>query len=238
MTKIKSSLWTSKDIKTLTDLYGTIPNKDLAIKLNRNKRAIATKAHFLKLPNRRRYWSSQDLDYLKRYYRIYGRKKLARNLNRTYQTVQTMLSKLGLVSLKTRKDVWTEEEIANLKLWYNRFTAQNIGTKLNRPISSIYHKANRLGLMGNIKTGIVRSSDIRGVSNEWYLLRNIVNTRDHNRCLICGYDKHISTHHIQQVRHGGSNNPSNLVTLCPNCHKEADSGDHSQDYLRGLIVGV
>ena len=41
-----------------------------------------------------------------------------------------------------------------------------------------------------------------------------------DRCFICAEDNaHVlEEHHIIPRRHGGSNDPENLVTLCSNCH--------------------
>jgi hypothetical protein len=41
-----------------------------------------------------------------------------------------------------------------------------------------------------------------------------------DRCFICGEDNpHVlEEHHIVPRRHGGSDDPENLVTLCANCH--------------------
>jgi hypothetical protein len=39
-------------------------------------------------------------------------------------------------------------------------------------------------------------------------------------------------HHIVPRKEGGPNDPSNLVVLCPNCHRKADRGVISQSKLR------
>lgn len=40
-------------------------------------------------------------------------------------------------------------------------------------------------------------------------------------CEICGYDfkSILQIHHIKPVSLGGTNKKSNLIILCPNCHK-------------------
>lgn len=49
------------------------------------------------------------------------------------------------------------------------------------------------------------------------------------KCIICGYDRHIETCHIKEIKEfspdtkiGIVNDPSNLVLLCPNHHWELD----------------
>jgi hypothetical protein len=56
--------------------------------------------------------------------------------------------------------------------------------------------------------------------------------RDDARCRICGFDAIVEVHHIIPRRDGGSDDPSNLITLCPNHHTMADRGLISGDSLR------
>ena len=57
---------------------------------------------------------------------------------------------------------------------------------------------------------------------EWRKLRNAILYRDRQICLRC--DKRhraknkLSVHHLLPRANGGSNDPSNLVTLCHRCH--------------------
>jgi len=41
------------------------------------------------------------------------------------------------------------------------------------------------------------------------------------RCYVCGFDYEpiLETHHILPQKSGGSDEPTNLVRLCPNCHR-------------------
>lgn len=60
------------------------------------------------------------------------------------------------------------------------------------------------------------------------------------KCAICGWRlpsneplKHgCQLHHIKHVSDGGTNNVSNLILLCPNCHKMAHSGFIPESELR------
>lgn len=40
----------------------------------------------------------------------------------------------------------------------------------------------------------------------------------------CTHTHYLECHHIISRRLGGTNHPSNLVYLCPNCHASADKG--------------
>lgn len=52
-----------------------------------------------------------------------------------------------------------------------------------------------------------------------------VKERDGNICIRCGSDENLVVHHIIPIDGDGSNDISNLVTLCPNCHREAHGGN-------------
>jgi 5-methylcytosine-specific restriction endonuclease McrA len=70
-------------------------------------------------------------------------------------------------------------------------------------------------------------------SEEWKYLRQYVQKRDHYRCVKCGRNGRSShggygrpyvglvVHHIKPLNHGGTNEISNLQTLCKECHEQA-----------------
>ena len=43
--------------------------------------------------------------------------------------------------------------------------------------------------------------------------------RDNNKCTNCEYNLVLDAHHIIPVCGGGKDTLSNLITLCPNCHR-------------------
>jgi 5-methylcytosine-specific restriction endonuclease McrA len=43
--------------------------------------------------------------------------------------------------------------------------------------------------------------------------------KEQGMCLFCGTIYNLEKHHIIQKRFGGSNDPKNIVLLCPNCHR-------------------
>lgn len=53
-------------------------------------------------------------------------------------------------------------------------------------------------------------------------------------CCICGQKYFIDVHHIKPRNEGGNHKPSNLVVLCPTCHRAADRGVYSRRILRKL----
>lgn len=50
-----------------------------------------------------------------------------------------------------------------------------------------------------------------------------VKNRDGYRCRRCGtqYGR-LTAHHVKQLHEGGSDHPSNGITLCDDCHKKVD----------------
>lgn len=64
---------------------------------------------------------------------------------------------------------------------------------------------------------------------EWRLLRDQILARDNFTCLRCDkkfrYKKNLSVHHVIPRADGGSNDPTNLVTLCNPCHDYVEVND-------------
>ena len=54
--------------------------------------------------------------------------------------------------------------------------------------------------------------------------RELVLRRDKHRCRNCENHLDVEVHHIQFRHEGGSNDASNLVTLCPTCHASVHRG--------------
>jgi 5-methylcytosine-specific restriction endonuclease McrA len=55
---------------------------------------------------------------------------------------------------------------------------------------------------------------------DWVVLRRIVLKRDRRHCQNCkAHGTRLDVHHVVPVSVGGSNNLTNLLTLCFACHK-------------------
>lgn len=59
---------------------------------------------------------------------------------------------------------------------------------------------------------------------KWKFIKEQTMIRDDYRCTVCGFDFHVHVHHIVPLSEGGTNDFSNLITLCPNHHCMADLG--------------
>jgi predicted restriction endonuclease len=49
-----------------------------------------------------------------------------------------------------------------------------------------------------------------------------VKKRDGYRCRVCGATEHLIAHHNRPLHAGGTDEPSNGITLCPVHHRQAD----------------
>ncbi|MCP4360097.1 MAG: DEAD/DEAH box helicase [Chloroflexi bacterium] len=79
----------------------------------------------------------------------------------------------------------------------------------------------------------------------WQQVRRVVLERDNDRCRMCGADGKLHVHHIRPFREFGyipdqneyyreANQPDNLITLCPSCHRQAEAGQQTRSALGGL----
>jgi hypothetical protein len=60
--------------------------------------------------------------------------------------------------------------------------------------------------------------------SDWEEIRRGAVSRDGGRCQECGTSRHpLHVHHIESLSRGGSDDPSNLVTLCEDCHSQYHS---------------
>jgi hypothetical protein len=74
----------------------------------------------------------------------------------------------------------------------------------------------------------------RWQGGKWRWMQSQVLIRDAHRCVICGFDLAVDVHHVTAREKGGTDAPSNLLTLCPNHHRLADIGIINVEHLRRL----
>jgi 5-methylcytosine-specific restriction endonuclease McrA len=69
-------------------------------------------------------------------------------------------------------------------------------------------------------------------------IKTFVLFRDEGKCLECGTDKNISTHHVIALKDGGEDEINNVITLCFDCHAEKhkdNKGIYNQFKSKGEI---
>ena len=67
----------------------------------------------------------------------------------------------------------------------------------------------------------------------WNVIRKRILERDSNTCQLClrkGVSK-LHIHHILKRREGGSDYDDNLLTVCPPCHRSADTNLYNPEWL-------
>lgn len=70
----------------------------------------------------------------------------------------------------------------------------------------------------------------KGGNSQYFRKQTMI--RDNYKCVICGFDVVVDVHHITPRSMGGTNDFSNLITLCPNHHKMADFGIINLEHYR------
>jgi 5-methylcytosine-specific restriction endonuclease McrA len=57
-----------------------------------------------------------------------------------------------------------------------------------------------------------------------------------NKCEVCGWSESVcDRHHIKPISAGGRDCQSNLIVLCPNCHRKAHFGLITMTTLRRMV---
>lgn len=79
-------------------------------------------------------------------------------------------------------------------------------------------------------------------TSAWQKKREEIKERDYFLCRICLYNKKINrlnlqVHHIESLQEDYNKrlDDDNLITLCQNCHEQAEKGHYTKDFLKKLI---
>ena len=70
-------------------------------------------------------------------------------------------------------------------------------------------------------------------SATWKIICKGILKRDRYRCVGCGNTRLLQVHHIIPVSAGGSDDPSNLITLCFDCHAQIHPWMEGEDVTPG-----
>ena len=165
-----------------------------------------------------------------------------------------MVSKLNNISDKDFTEV-----INNCKNW--KSIAKSLGYSngsAHKIRTAILERCNHLGIKPNIdySSPILKMTKGELFSNRknWQSARTAIRkladmifkkSNRSQKCVICGYDKHIEIAHIKAVSEFSDdalvseiNDINNLVALCPNHHWEFDSGLLSEEDKNKLYSGM
>lgn len=97
----------------------------------------------------------------------------------------------------------------------------------------------------SIKNGIIEDKLIFSEKNdygpEWNRYKNLIRKRDNYTCQHCGIHEDNNSHHIHHKKPiklfdsiEAANNPANLITLCPKCHRLAEIQVKVRSGMAGL----
>jgi 5-methylcytosine-specific restriction endonuclease McrA len=75
-------------------------------------------------------------------------------------------------------------------------------------------------------------------THRWQKTRARVKARDGHACVCCGSTRNLSVHHIIKARFGGTDDESNLQTVCSRCHTLLDrpGSRHRRPRERNLVA--
>jgi DEAD/DEAH box helicase domain-containing protein len=95
--------------------------------------------------------------------------------------------------------------------------------------------------VNNLKDQMLWNSDQNDYGPEWDKIRQRVLNRDGHRCQVCGAAdsvRPLHVHHIQPFRsftnRESANQLQNLITLCPTCHRKAETSVRIRSGMAGL----
>ncbi len=75
------------------------------------------------------------------------------------------------------------------------------------------------------KRHYTKNSIYKYQNKKFYIVtRQMAFDRDKNKCVECGREEYLEAHHIVERCKGGTDDISNLMTLCPLCHAKHHKG--------------
>jgi len=76
---------------------------------------------------------------------------------------------------------------------------------------------------------------------DWFAIRTLVRQRDRFTCQVCGVEERDRAHHVHHITPfrefrsaEQANRLENLITLCPSCHRQAETAVRMRSGLAGL----
>lgn len=92
-------------------------------------------------------YSNEELEYIKKNYKNMTVNELSEELKKSYNSVYSVIRKLGLIKQPHNK--WTNEEIIFLKEHYIDMTSEEISKYVNHTVDAINTQRDKLGLIRN-----------------------------------------------------------------------------------------
>lgn len=137
--------WLKEEIEYLKKNYASQPIKTTAAFLQKSVKSIQNKALSLKLGRSKKYWSKDNLEFLKNNHNL-SYNELSKKLNKSEQNIYLKLKYLGIKketpkrkTKKTNYNLWSNEDIEFVINNYKTNGIEYCSEKLNRTKKSIQH---------------------------------------------------------------------------------------------------
>lgn len=177
------------------------------------------------------YWTDEERTFIIEQYPQIGPTKLSQLLNRGREAIRSVYKNRDK-SHKPSRRAWTQDELAILQKQYAQCGPKILARELNRSIRSIERKADTFGLKMDAeqmrkhhlqrKAGVIVNRYNKKGTIDIHAWRRAVNFRDDFTCALCGLrdPQIVVAHHIVPESENAAlaRDPSNGMTLCPNCH--------------------
>lgn len=115
---------------------------------------------------------------------------------------------------------------------YESTVSTNLPPNSEKELKINYYFRSSNENVGALDCGLVIHSRDLGEST-----KEQVKQRDRNRCVICGSTIKLEVDHMRALENGGTNDISNLATLCDECHKIKTKYDNSLRRKRESLCG-
>jgi len=154
--------WSEADAALLIELYPLSYNRDLAVRFGRSEDAVRGKARnmglakdyaggYQRLWGIGQPWSGTEINLLRELYPTTPNEEIGERIGRTYNGVQKMAEKLGLVKM----EFWSESEDQLLKELYKKISYEELAKRLGRTLGAVNARTQALGLeWKNTSTGL------------------------------------------------------------------------------------
>lgn len=145
--------WTAHDVATLTELYPTSNNRDLAVRLGRSEWAVVGKARGLELTkdgerncrgraSRGRPWSSHEMNLLRMLYPTTPNEDIAEHIGRSRNAVHMKARQMEL----RKMELWGGREDQCLREAYRECSFGELAQRLGRTLPAVKSRAVTLRL--------------------------------------------------------------------------------------------
>jgi hypothetical protein len=116
---------------------------------------------------------------------------------------------------------------------FDAFVSKALPDWLNRLLARSENNTRDFKIMRAHRRGLLRMDGYADYPSNWAEIARTIRVRDDRRCVACGdTDKVLDVHHIVYLSKHGTNQQSNLITLCRPCH------EHEHDRVFDLLEQV